>query len=372
VKIESKFTEAPVWQQVSILAAFLMVVALALAGFAETGVRVRHWLKYGNLWGIEDTYTIDPASGLRIPVPGGTFGPIRINALGFRSPEIDPAKPSGRLRIAFLGGSTTYCAEVSSNEMTWPHLVWTGIQRHWPKADIDYINAGVPGYGTPALRQNLESRVAPLKPDVLVIYEATNDLSGNSYRLAQEQGVAESRADEPTSWLSRNSLLVYLLHKNLSIIRQQQKAEDNRPKAVIDHDRLAAMFRADLVALVEASKRVAKVTVLVTFSSRLRPEQTPDARRAAAITSLHYMPSRQVEDIFEGFRRYNQVIREVAAEQNVMLIDEEDAIPADQVHYVDSVHFTDAGSARMALRVLTALARNAKLDSLAHAAERRF
>lgn len=368
MKTESKFTRAPVWQQAAILVAFFMAVAIVLAGLAEAAVRLRHWLKHGDLWGIEQTYAVDPASGLRIPVPGGTFGPIRINSLGFRSPEIEPAKPPGRLRVAFLGGSTTYCADVSGNEMTWPHLVWAGLRQRWPQADIDYVNAGVPGYATSTLRRNLEARVAPLQPDVVIIYEATNDLSSNSFALAREQGAAETRADEPTSWLGRNSLLVYLVQKNLSILRQQQQAADDRPKAVIDHDRLAAMYRADLTSLVETSRRVAKLTVLITFSPRLRSGQTADERRAAAITSLHYMPYMSVDDILEGFRRYNQVIRQVAAEQNVLLTDDDEAIPADQAHYVDSVHFTDAGSARMARRVLDALTRS---DALAALIERR-
>jgi hypothetical protein len=147
----SRFDRLPAWQRAATLAFTTLVICIVLLLLAEAGVRIRHRIRHGYFWGIEETYSLDAASGLRIPVPGGRFGPISINSFGFRSPEITEAKPPGRLRIAFLGGSTTYCAEVSSNEMTWPHLVWKAIHEHWPALDIDYLNAGVPGFTTRTL-----------------------------------------------------------------------------------------------------------------------------------------------------------------------------------------------------------------------------
>src|SRR5215471_5362125 len=104
----------------TILLGFAAIFATTF-GLAEIAVRVRHRLKFGTFWGIEDTYTIDPKSGLRIPIPGGHFGGIHINSLGFRGPEISIPKPRSTLRVAFLGSSTTFCGEVSSNENAWPH-----------------------------------------------------------------------------------------------------------------------------------------------------------------------------------------------------------------------------------------------------------
>ena len=90
---------------------------------------------------------------------------------GFRSPEIDDPKPPGTLRIAYLGGSTTYCAEVSGEEMAWPHIVTEQIRTRYPDRPVDYVNAGVPGYSTPQSIKNLQSRVASLDPDVIVILD---------------------------------------------------------------------------------------------------------------------------------------------------------------------------------------------------------
>ena len=50
-----------------LLARVLFAVCI-FAVVSESLIRIRHWMKYGGLWGIEKTYTEDPASGLRIPV----------------------------------------------------------------------------------------------------------------------------------------------------------------------------------------------------------------------------------------------------------------------------------------------------------------
>ena len=66
----------------------------------------------------EDTYRFDNKIGLRLPMPGFTSPRLTINSLGFRGPELPRKKPPGTYRIAFLGGSTTYCAEVSGDDKT--------------------------------------------------------------------------------------------------------------------------------------------------------------------------------------------------------------------------------------------------------------
>jgi lysophospholipase L1-like esterase len=345
-----------------------LIACVPVLAAAEVGVRIRQFVRYGsNFWGIEDTYTVDsmgilnaPATGLRIPVPGA-FGPIRINSYGFRSPEIEKIKPAGKLRIAFLGGSTTYCAEVSSNEMTWPHLVWGALHTRWPSLDLDYLNAGVPGYSTKMLLRGLNARVAQFSPDIIVIYEATNDLTLNSRDLAREQGLVRARQEENIGWLGRHSLLAYLIAKNLDVMRQQSRTES---KIKLDMPTLDAEFRNDYTNLIETSQKVASVVVTVTFSPRIRAEQSPEDRRVSAITSLYYMPYMIPDDLITGFDHYNKVIRDVSRTRGTVLVGDEDSIPGDAEHYVDWVHFSDAGSRAMANRVAQALIASPAVQAL--------
>lgn len=333
----------------------VMACALALGALlAEGAVRVRHWIKYGAMRSVEKTFSSDPATGLRIPTPNAVIGNIRINSLGFRSPELVSPKPPSTVRLAFLGASTTYSAEVSSNEMTWPHLVWKSLSEALPTARLDYVNAGVPGYGLDHILEGLRLRVAPLQPDVIVIYEATNDLSSDSRVLARRQGLVQSAPDEQ-GWLSQHSMLWFLAEKNVRVWRLQSRAHDAAGKLVYDPRQLSAGFERRLGALIRASQDVAPVVAVAAFAPRLRRGQPPDVQTRAAVTALYYMPYMSIEGLVAGYEEYNRVIREVTVASGALLIGGENSITADDAHYNDSVHFKDLGSSAMAARVSEAL-----------------
>jgi len=338
-----------------LLGAVVLITSVALFGAAELAVRVRQHIKFGSLLRIEDTYTVDAKSGLRIPVPGGSFGGIRINSLGFRRPQLKVPKPASTVRIAFLGSSTTYCAEVSSNENAWPHLVAQALHAHWSGSTVDYVNAGVPGYSVATSLQNLKSRVAPLDPDIIVIYEGHNDLSGNSFHLALKQGLVTGQTEQNLSWPARYSLLWYLVQKNLRIVSQQRTARATEAKLRFNKEDLTAPFYHDLTTLVDASKTVTPQVVLVTFSTQLRASQAAEEQTRAAVSSLYYMPYMSVDGLLEAYASYNEVLARVAQETGSILIGGENFIPGDAKHFVDSIHFTDLGSRAMADRVVRGL-----------------
>jgi lysophospholipase L1-like esterase len=245
--------------------------------------------------------------------------------------------------------------------MTWPHLVWGALHAHWPSLDLDYLNAGVPGYSTKMLLRSLNARVAQFSPDIIVIYEATNDLTLNSRDLAREQGLVRARQEENIGWLGRHSLLAYLIVKNLDVMRQQSRTES---KIKLDMSTLDAEFRNDYTNLVETSQKVASAVVTVTFSPRIRAEQSPEDRRVAAITSLYYMPYMTPDDLITGYDHYNKLIREVSRTRGTVLVGDEYSIPGDAEHYVDWVHFSDAGSRAMANRVAQALIASPAVQAL--------
>ena len=344
----------------------LVLAGIAVAlGFAEAGVRVRQWWRYGAVFSVNN-FANDSRSGLRVLTPGETKGTrtdIRINSRGFRSPELEVPRPSTRVRLAFLGSSTTLCAEVSSNEATWPHLVWSGLKDKYRDSQFDYVNAGVSGYDVEDGILNLEHRVKVLKPDVIVIYEAANDLSHDTRMLANAQGIYQGRPVSQ-SWLAESSVLWFLVEKQLQIRERQRAAMSGRNRLVFEPAQLSRHFEGKLTEFVRASQGVAPVVALATFSHKVRQEQSKEEQLKAVNTSLYYNPYMTVEGLLAGFSEYNRVIREVAAHTKVILIDGEFEIPGDDKHFADSVHFTDAGSAAMADRVLKGLMRSEEFRAL--------
>jgi hypothetical protein len=156
--------------------------------------------------------------------------------------------------LAFLGGSTTFCAEVSSNEASWPHLVWKAVQDKWPNVRFDYVNAAFVGYTVHESLRNLQHRVAPPQPDVIVMYEGINDLSKDTRELAKEKGLFSEKTVESASFLSRWSLADYLIETKVKMIARQHQGGQNAGRLAFDPQRLSTGFHKRLRALVESAK----------------------------------------------------------------------------------------------------------------------
>ena len=345
----------------------LLVLAVTLGLLLIEGMtRTRQYLKYGT--SANTVYTtatsVDVVSGLVVPTPSYRTRNIVINSRGFRSPELTTPKPTGTIRLAFLGGSTTFCAEVSSNETTWPHLVWKTLQQRWPNVRFDYINAAFVGYTVSESLRNLEYRIAPLEPDVVLIYEGINDLSRDTRELAKRQGVFFVRTVESNSFFSRWSLAYYLMATKLQMMIRQRDGTGPVGRLRFDPTQLSAGFHERLRNLVDNSRAAASVTAIATLSQRARAGQ-PRGEQARALQSLFfYNPYMSVEGLMSGVAEYNRVVRLVAGETGAVLIGDEDVIPGDDRHFIDSVHFNDTGSKAMADRVVAGLMSAAPFNAL--------
>jgi lysophospholipase L1-like esterase len=344
------------------LAVLVMVATTCLALVAEGVVRARSYMRYG--YGsprIESIYRIDPALGLRVPIAGARMGSIQINSRSFRGDEIANPKPPGRIRLAFLGDSTTFCAEVSGNSVAWPHLVTQLLKDQFGQDRFDYINAAVPGYTLKASQARFAAEVVSLQPDIVVIYHGSNDLAKNSALEAERQGIRVDRGDAGLSFPASYSMLWYLAEKNWRIWRSQRHAFDPATKLHGSLMKLTEPFADDLHALMRKAKTVAATVVVVTFTTRMRPGQSDDELRNAAITSLYYMPYMTPAQLLSAFEAYNSVIRAVTETSGAFLIDDDATIPANEANFVDSIHFTDRGSRAMAKRVYNGLLKSGAL-----------
>jgi lysophospholipase L1-like esterase len=338
-------------------------VVLTLA-FVEGALRIRQWMRYGSTGTALYGSRFDQASGLTVPLAGERTGTIAINSHGFRGPEFSVPKPPGMIRLAFLGASTTFCAEVSSNEAAWPHLVWQALEDRFPGAQLDYVNGAFPGYTVDSSTKNLRHRIRPLEPDVIVLYEGVNDLSRETRRLAEQQGILRGNVDDD-NFLGRWWLTWSLVEKNLRLLARQRNAtQEDAPHIRFDPREISSGFRTRLTALVRDAQQVAPLVAVATFSQKVRAGQSPEQQVHNSATHLYYMPFLAVNDIVRTFAEYNRVIREVAAETGALLIENENDIPADDEHFRDSVHFTDEGSRAMAQRVSRALIGSSALQRL--------
>lgn len=101
----------------------------------------------------------------------------RVNALGFRGPEVARTKPRGTHRIACLGDSHTFGAGVAGTE-TWPAHLQRILDREFGHGRVEVMNCGVSAYDTHREVVFLRERVLAFEPDLVLLQYHVNDVHG--------------------------------------------------------------------------------------------------------------------------------------------------------------------------------------------------
>lgn len=294
-------------------------------------------------------YFVDPETGLRRAKASVTQGSIQTNSFGFRSPEIPLDKPEGTIRIAFLGSSTTFDSEVSSNTASWPHLVVSRLQEMNPALDFDYINAGLPGFSTKPMTEHFKRYVAPLMPDIVVI--RPTDLTRDTAYSAREQGIY-SGVHYSMSRLAQQSTVWAKLEKNLVVAGRLLGAYGSRQKLSLQNSFSTKGYESRLSTLIEMIRDTSASTILINADSALRPGQPLWVQARAAQSYLFYMPYLSIPSILTLQKAYAEAARSVAARTGASIIDIVGKVPADRTHFVDTAHYSDAGS-RLAAELIS-------------------
>lgn len=111
-------------------------------------------------------------------------GRNRHNALGFRGAEFAPEKPAGTYRIVCVGGSTVYDTEIEDWRASFPAQL-EEILRARGHTAVEVVNGGVGGYTSFETLIDLALRVLEIQPDLVLIYQNTNDVHARLVPPAQ-------------------------------------------------------------------------------------------------------------------------------------------------------------------------------------------
>lgn len=122
---------------------------------------------------------IQQKAGRFIGLPYVGYGPSPYyeehNAFGYRGPDFAIPKPAGVFRIVTLGASTTYGFGVQPSE-SYPAQLEKILRETYGLANVEVINGGVMGYTSWEILSNLAFRALEVQPDLIIFYEATNDV----------------------------------------------------------------------------------------------------------------------------------------------------------------------------------------------------
>jgi len=299
------------------------------------------------------------------PMPGMDTEVIHSkNGLGFRGAERLPTAAFEKaLTIVAVGGSTTESFYISDGK-TWPEKLAQRLSGDFP--DIWMNNAGLDGHSTFGHRLLMTDFLIPLQPDVVLFLIGANDngrrTPGQSDLRSSTETANRTGIYSWVNYLANNTEIgglalamyrVYQAHKmGLGHSFTQFDWESFPPPDTVtaadaeaiyaQHREGAAIdYRKRVIGLIEQSRSHGIEPVLMTQPHVLGSDSDPRPGAAAGDTDT-WTVTWQVLEI------YNDVVRTVAVEQDVLLIDLARKLPKDRHLFYDSVHFNIPGSDRVA------------------------
>jgi lysophospholipase L1-like esterase len=288
----------------------------------------------------------------------------RHNSLGFRGEEFAEKKAPGVLRIVCAGGSTTYGeGVVAEYRLSYPHILQHVLRGQGLAVEV--INAGCPGWTTLETLINFQTRVLPLEPDVLIVYEGINDAISRivwppeAYRGDHSGWLCRREAIHVARFWESSTLVRYLLARSGamephgSMVRiigdvpptshtfefRRQRNGGRYPDGVfreVPIDKMLAanppvFFERNLRSLIAMAKAHGVRLVLMTFAiSKAFPAQSYVGHPA----------------IQKAIAEMNEIQRQVATETAVPLFDFAKALPDDPSLFTDGMHFTAPGNVK--------------------------
>jgi lysophospholipase L1-like esterase len=281
---------------------------------------------------------------------------------------IDPTDPSVRLRtdarsyylpsarfedpdatIAFFGGSTTECAAVKEG-LRFPALTSTLLEKKGLRVNV--LNVALSGNTSHDALNVLLNHVVLDHPDVAVLMEASNDIGvlrqDPEYRTRMARPLGGIDLVRWTKqWLSSHSWFVARMRytaaelQGMGVRPVAHREQNVLPGSVFPEKE----FRQRLRAFIGLARAFEIEPVLMTQPyAQFRTEITPDWKNDTAQDEA------------------NQLIRDVAAQQGVIVIDLMDHLRSEvpdfnepMVIFYDAIHVTDRGSQVLAEKIAETL-----------------
>jgi lysophospholipase L1-like esterase len=286
---------------------------------------------------------------------------VHVNAAGFRGPHVEVAKPDGVLRVMVVGGSTVFDSTVDGDDKAWPARLEHHLGCLLPNRKVEVINAGVPGYVMLDNLIRLQSELYEFKPDILVLYQAHNDLLAALHRIPERyRGLRTPREIESvapwTQWLREHSLLYNKLGLKAKALQHAASAKTAREELppqtyTASIEAGAARHEKDLRSFLLIAQGFG-IPVVVPQTVHIGSDDAEAVESEIALIWQNAVGA-PLEHILFGYRRYEEVTRQLTAALNVPYLPLHDTGLESKQWYAegDPVHFNNEGADRMAFSI---------------------
>jgi lysophospholipase L1-like esterase len=333
---------------------FTLVIILSALTLLESGARLHDYFRPNRMESYKRlsanaTLGYELIPNYRALTPNGKREAIVINSLGYRGPEFEPDKPSGTTRILCLGDSCTF--EGIPENAPYPRRLEVLLNETYPETRFEVINGAVEGYDSTKALERLKAALS-YHPDFVTIYIGWNDL----YNTDPEQA-ASNQGSSIIAPLLRHSRFVSKV-RGLFFLKLRPKWKTREPlKAELYKQFSPLRYEANLREMIALVRSRNARPFLITLPSLLSPHIS-DAALERAQFPYH---TNSVADMIVLTERYNQSIRQVAAETETALIDlaaEFEKLPDKEKFFSDTIHMYNDAKPMVAIAIKDALQKN--------------
>ncbi|UCD85350.1 MAG: hypothetical protein JSU92_03920 [Deltaproteobacteria bacterium] len=246
-------------------------------------------------------------------VPGFNFPGAEIegvNSLGFRGKEFSVKKREDNIRVICMGCSVTF-GEVNS----YPQKLQELLNSSEFDRKIEVINAGIPGYSSFQGLRLLKTRLLDLEPDLITVLYGWNDhWLTRGYSDMEQRPLGEDIVE------IKNFLDRFRFYQLLNSIQNSIKIELNfryqRPSGESDTKYRVDLgdYRENLKEIISLSRENGVKIFLLTSPSGAVKGKIPKY-----LTEMRFV--NDPEELIPLHQSYNQVVRELAGDEGVPLID---------------------------------------------------
>lgn len=302
---------------------------------------------------------------------------ITVDSFGFiQSPS---NKSDASTNIVFLGGSTTACRYVEEN-FRFPALV--GEKFRAAGVAVNTFNAGVAGSHSMHSLNVLTNKILHHQFDVVVLMHGINDLVHLSYngsylkddktpRRRNLVTMAKPAFDEPDFYYFRKKgmklrfekvfqvlfprLHYELLATKVKVINQQEPLEFGWEKMQPIGPEQFVEFKNNIKSFVALCRANTIEPVLMTQFNRITEEAFLSNPVFEAYTEKLNHSKTSVQAFCKDYQLINEIVREVAKEEAVWLIDLDQLVPQTNDYLYDMVHLHKGGSQSVAEIIFSSL-----------------
>jgi hypothetical protein len=294
---------------------------------------------------------------------------LRVDDDGYIMPSEVHERPD--LTLVFLGGSTTECIYDDENNR-FPYLAGRMIEER-TRLKVNSYNAAKSGNNSLHSINVLLNKALAVNPDVVVMMHNINDLSILLYEktywnrhptrspllVKEPTWKTVGKNLEETFRLARDLVIPNLYNAVHRLVHVESKFKTDEFKQVrgrkieVRQEQLVPEFTLNLQTFINICRARGITPVLMTMPSRLK--DAPDPLIARMMKGLEDQQGIGYRDFKGAFDRFNQVIREVGAQNQALVVDLAREMPPEKEYMSDVAHYTPAGSRLAAQNIAAAL-----------------